>query len=286
MPVVRHCCATRKAEDLRGGGSNGRIDKVLRVRWKGRSDMMNRRFFLAATATLILPESVFAAESRLTFKGAIAEGGLVIGSSVPSTTIRLDGKALRVSRDGSFAFGFAYDQKRAAVIEAHFADGSNEKREVMPTIRSYNIQSITGLPEPFVTPPADILERIKRETAVIAEARKRDTESTSFTEGFDWPTAGIMSSTYGSQRILNGEPRAPHLAVDIAAPTGTPIHAPADGIVSLTGEYYLNGGFTIIDHGHGVSTNYVHQSKRLVKVGDKVTRGQIIGEVGATGRAT
>jgi len=248
--------------------------------------MMNRRFFLAATATLILPESVVAAESRLAFKGAIAEGGLVIGSSAPGTTIRLDGKALRVSRDGSFAFGFAYNQKKAVIIEAHYPDGMTEKREVEPAIRMYNIQSITGLPEPLVTPPAEELERIKREADVINKARSRDTDATWFTEGFDWPTAGIMSSTYGSQRILNGEARAPHLAVDIAAPTGTPIHAAAEGIVSLTGEYYFNGGFTIIDHGHGVSTNYVHQSKRLVKVGDKITRGQVIGEVGATGRAT
>jgi len=248
--------------------------------------MMNRRVFVAATATLLVPEVLFAAESRLSLKGAVSEGGLVLGSTEPGTVIRLDGKRLLVSRDGSFAFGFAYDQKKPAIIEARYADGMNEKREVNPAIRSYNIQSITGLPEPFVTPPADILERIKREAVVIAEARKRDTEATWFTEGFDWPVPGIMSSTYGSQRILNGEARAPHLAVDIAAPTGTPIHAPADGIISLTGEYYLNGGFTILDHGHGVSTNYVHQSKRLVEVGDKIRRGQVIGEVGATGRAT
>ena len=107
--------------------------------------------------------------------------------------------------------------------------------------------------------------------------RGRDTDASWFAEGFDWPAMGIISSLYGSQRILNGEPRAPHLAVDIAAPTGTPIHAPADGIVSLIDDQYLNGLFTILDHGHGVSTNYVHQSRQLVKQGDRVTRGQIIG---------
>ena len=145
---------------------------------------------------------------------------------------------------------------------------------------------VMGLPEAYVSPPPDILERIQRESARFRQARARDTDASWFAEGFDWPAMGIISSLYGSQRILNGEPRAPHLAVDIAAPTGTPIHAPADGIVSLIDDQYLNGLFTILDHGHGVSTNYVHQSKQLVTLGDRVTRGQIIGEIGQTGRAT
>ena len=137
-----------------------------------------------------------------------------------------------------------------------------------------------------LSPADDVVARIRRESEIMHKVHARDTAAVWFADGFDWPIPGIVSSLFGSQRILNGEPRAPHLAVDIAAPTGTPIHAPADGVVSLIGDFYFDGGFTILDHGHGVSTCYGHQSKKLVAEGDKVMRGQVIGEVGQTGRAT
>ena len=246
-----------------------------------------RRSVLAVTAALIaVPGLAFGAASRIGLTGAVKQGGLVLGKAEPGATVTFEGKPIRVSTDGSFAFGFPYNQKTASNLVAHFADGSEERRPITPQRRDYEIQRLTGLPEAQVSPPPDILERIIRESARFREARARDTDASWFAEGFDWPAMGIISSLYGSQRILNGEPRAPHLAVDIAAPTGTPIHAPADGIVSLIDDQYLNGLFTIIDHGHGVSTNYVHQSRQLVKLGDKVTRGQVIGEVGQTGRAT
>lgn len=247
----------------------------------------HRRSVLAAAAALIAaPRLAFGAASRITLTGALKQGGLVLGRCEPSATVTFEGKPIRVSADGGFGFGFPYDQKTASSILARFADGSEERRAITPQRRDYEIQRLNGLPEAQVSPPPDILERIKRESVRFREARARDTDANWYTEGFDWPAMGIISSLYGSQRILNGEARAPHLAVDIAAPTGTPIHAPADGIVSLIDDQYLNGLFTILDHGHGVSTNYVHQSKQLVKLGDRVTRGQIIGEVGQTGRAT
>jgi murein DD-endopeptidase MepM/ murein hydrolase activator NlpD len=130
------------------------------------------------------------------------------------------------------------------------------------------------------------LERIKRESKAIADARKLDSELADFTEAFDWPAAGIISGVFGSQRVLNGKPMAPHFGVDIANKVGTPIHAPAGGVVLLSDDYYLDGGFTLLDHGHGVSTCYLHQSQRLVEAGDKVARGQPIGLMGMTGRAT
>jgi murein DD-endopeptidase MepM/ murein hydrolase activator NlpD len=157
---------------------------------------------------------------------------------------------------------------------------------VTPVARKYEVQRISGLPEAFVTPPPEIAARIAAEHARIAEERKRDSELASFAEPFDWPAAGIMSGVFGSQRILNGEPKSPHFGVDIAAPEGTPVHAPADGIVSDSSECYLEGNFTMIDHGHGVFTSYFHQSKRVVASGDRVQRGALIGLVGKTGRAT
>ena len=148
------------------------------------------------------------------------------------------------------------------------------------------MQRVNGLPQKMVTPSAEDLARIKREGALIREARQRDSDGVGFSQPFEWPFPGIVSGVYGSQRIDNGTPMAPHLGVDIAAPAGTPIHAPADAVVSIADDYFLDGGFTLLDHGHGVSTCYLHQSKRMVKAGDRVVRGDVIGLVGQTGRAT
>ncbi len=248
---------------------------------------IDRRTFLAATAAFTAaPGFVFAASSRLSLPATVKQGELIVGKTEAGATITLGGKPVQVSKDGSFAFGFAYDRKVPSTLVAAFPNGSTERRQIVPGVRMYEIQRINGLPEAFVSPPPDILERIKRETEIMRDKRERESDNSWFTDGFDWPAAGILSSRYGSQRILNGEPRAPHLAVDIAAPTGTPIHAAADGIVTIVDDFYLNGQFTLLDHGHGVSTCYQHQSKQLVKPGDKVVRGQLIGEVGQTGRVT
>ncbi len=180
-----------------------------------------------------------------------------------------------------------YNETKPAKISARFPDGTADTLSVTPKERMYEIQRITGLPEKYVTPPANVIERIKREGATITHARTRDTGESWFADGLDWPVAGIISGTWGNQRILNGEPRAPHFGFDIAAPKGTPIHAPADAIVSLAQpSFYLDGGITVLDHGHGVSTVYIHQSKLMVKANQRVSRGQVIGLVGMTGRAT
>jgi murein DD-endopeptidase MepM/ murein hydrolase activator NlpD len=249
--------------------------------------MMERRAFLAATAGLIAcPNIAMSRQPRFSFKGDTRQGALIVGQAEPGAAVTLDGKVLRLSPEGIFVFGFSYDQKKPSLLAIRYADGMAESREITPSVRAYEIQRISGLPENDVSPPPEILERIKRESAIIRRVRLRDTAASWFAERFDWPAPGIMSSIFGSQRILNGVAKAPHLAVDIAAPTGTPIHAPAPGIVALCDEYYLDGGFTILDHGQGISTCYVHQNKRFVAAGDQIARGQVIGEIGRTGRAT
>ena len=249
--------------------------------------MIDRRIFLGSAAALMaLPCASVAQAIGLGLKAVIRQGELIIGKTDPGTTIRLDEKPVPVSPDGRFAFGLAYDQKRPSTLDVRFTDGSMERHEITPAIREYEIQRISGLPESFVSPPAGVMDRIKRESAGMIDARERATEASWFADGFEWPVHGIVSSLFGSQRILNGEPRAPHLAVDIAAPAGTPIRAPASGIVSLVGDFYFDGLFTILDHGQGVSTCYAHQSRLLVNRGDMIDRGQVIGEVGRTGRVT
>ena len=250
--------------------------------------MMRRRTFLTAgAATLAMPYAARADDAaRLSFSGTTEQGALVIGKAQGGAKISVDDAPVSVSQEGLFAFGLAYDRTKPIRVVAQFADGQNETRIIAPVVRQYVVQRINGVPQKFVTPSPEELERIKRENALIHEARKRDTDSIGFARPFDWPFPGIVSGVYGSQRIDNGTPMAPHLGIDIAAPEGTPIHAPADAVVSICDDYFLDGGFTLLDHGHGVSSCYLHQSKRMVAAGDKVARGQVFGLVGRTGRAT
>jgi len=249
---------------------------------------MRRRTFVASGFAFLATGACAAGRSkdRLVIKGAMEQGSLALGYADPKATVKIDGQAVRLSPDGVFAFGFAFDQTRPSLVEVSWSDGTVESQSYTPTVRQYEIQRVNGLPQNTVTPPPEVLERIKREAGEIYVARQRDMPGSDFLSGFDWPAPGIESGVFGSQRIDNGVPMAPHFGVDMAAPTGTPIRAPADGTVSLSADHYLNGGFTLIDHGQGVSTSYLHQSKRLVKDGDVVKRGQLIGEIGQTGRAT
>jgi murein DD-endopeptidase MepM/ murein hydrolase activator NlpD len=247
--------------------------------------MIPRRAFLAAGAAFAaLP--LRAQPLRFGVAGTMEQGTLSVGTAEPGAKVSIDGQEVRVSPTGIFAFGFAYDQTEPVLVQAQFADGTVQSRAFTPVIRHYEIQQVNGLPQVTVTPPPEMLARIHREAAYIRQIRKRDSAAIWFAGGFDWPAAGILSSVYGSQRIDNGTPMAPHLGVDIAAPKGTPIHAPADGIVTIADSYILDGNFTMLDHGQGVSTCYLHQSELRVKAGDRVRRGQLIGLMGQSGRAT
>ena len=246
--------------------------------------MKRREFFGAGLALFATP--AFADPIRFSVTGAMEQGSLAMGTAPPGSQVALDGRPLKALPDGRFTFGFAYDQTKASLVTVRYPEGGGDSKSYTPSARQYDIQRVNGLPQNTVTPPAAVLARINKEAEVIYLARLRETAGDDFLSGFDWPAPGIESGVFGSQRIDNGMPEAPHFGVDMAAPTGTPIHAPAAGMVSVSGDYYLDGGFTLIDHGQGVSTSYLHQSKRLVKVGDAVARGQLIGQVGQTGRAT
>ena len=249
--------------------------------------MMRRRVFVGASLSFIASASAQPEKPvRFSLTGAMEQGSLALGAAPPGSRVALDGRPLHVTPDGRFAFGFAPDQTNASLVTVRYPDGGGDSRSFAPSQRQYDIQRVNGLPQNTVTPPPEVKARIAREAEAIYLARLADSDGSDFLSGFDWPAPGVESGIFGSQRIDNGVPMSPHYGVDMAAPIGTPIHAPADGVVSLSDDYYLNGGFTLIDHGQGVSTAYLHQSKRLVKAGDVVRRGQRIGLIGATGRAT
>lgn len=243
--------------------------------------------FLLAALLLCLALPAGATEAVFRLQGEIRQGALVLGTAPAGASVKLDGRPLRVSPSGAFVFGFGRDQTGAATLVVTGPDGRKEQRTLAIAKRDYLIQRIDNLPQAMVTPPAETLERIRREQAMLNATRRIDSGETWFAEGFRWPVTGPISGIYGSQRILNGEPRAPHLGVDVAVPTGTPIAAPAGGAVLLAeADFYYTGGTIVLDHGHGVTSIFMHLSRLSAAVGQQVKAGEIVGEVGATGRAT
>lgn len=223
----------------------------------------------------------------MTLSGQIKQGGMAIGKVGPGATAYFDGQPIRVSPEGVFVIGFSRDAKEKAIIEVHHPSGSIEKHPISIEKRKYRIQRIDGLPPRKVTPSKKDVERIQKDIAIVKKVRKTDDPRVDFTQSFIWPVTGRISGVYGSQRILNGKPKNPHFGVDIAAPTGTPVKAPIDGVVTMVhNDMFYSGGTLIVDHGHGISTVYMHLHKILVKEGQRVRQGDIIAQVGATGRVT
>lgn len=226
-----------------------------------------------------------ASEPRLS--GSWQQGGLIVGRVEPGLRVAFNGRPLRVSPDGHFVFGLHRDEAPAAELLLTSADGSVQRFEYTVAQRRYAEQRIDGLPPSQVEPPAQVQARIAEDARQVQAARNLDSALDHFAEGFVWPSQGRLSSVYGSRRILNGVPKQPHYGIDIAAPSGTPVVASAAGVVRLArSDLYYTGGTLIIDHGAGVSSTYLHLSRTLVALGDRVERGQTIGAVGATGRAT
>jgi murein DD-endopeptidase MepM/ murein hydrolase activator NlpD len=245
---------------------------------------------VAAFATALLTTmTAAAAELNLPgvkLQGAFEQGGLVWGTAAPGARVTLDGKPVRVTDAGRFVIGFDRDAKKSAALVV--VKGEHKSAQMLTIAqRKYDIQRVTGVPQATVTPPPEVLARIEREAALVAKARALDSDLLSFLDGFVWPLTGRISGVYGSQRVYNGTPGRPHFGVDVAAPVGTRVRAPADAVVSLAEpDLFFSGGTLIMDHGYGVSSTFMHLSKLLVKTGETITAGQEVAEVGATGRAS
>ena len=209
------------------------------------------------------------------------------GRTLPGAEVRLGERVLRVTEDGGFVFGFGRDAAAVAKLTLRLPDGRVLSRPMEVAEREYQVQRIDGLPKSKVTPPESVYQRIQEEVALVRRARAIDSARRDFEGSFVWPVVGPISGVYGSQRILNGEPRQPHYGIDIAVPTGTPVKAPAAGAVVLAEpDLYFSGGTLMIDHGHGLMSAFLHLETIDVTMGQEVAQGQVIATVGATGRVT
>lgn len=223
----------------------------------------------------------------LELSGSAVQGGLMFGTVSAGSTVKLDELDVAVSEDGLFVIGFGRDETGVRELSVTAADGTTVQQQIPVIKRDYAIERVDGLPPSTVTPDPSVTERIQKEARMVSAARKHRDNEAYYANGFEWPAKGRISGVYGSQRVLNGEPRRPHYGLDIAAPTGTAVLAPADGLITFANaDLYFSGGTIILDHGQGLSSTFLHLSKVLVDTGTFVKQGDVIAEIGATGRAS
>jgi len=230
---------------------------------------------------------IFNVSYAVEFSGDFKQGSFILGKTDPNSKVFIDDREVRVSNDGYFAFGLDRDRKNNVLIKIK-NKGETKLIEKKVFKRKYKIQRIDGLPPKQVTPPPEVFERIKKDNILIGKARDIDSKLIFFKDKFIYPIDKyIITGVYGSQRILNGKPRRPHYGIDFHAPEGTPVKSMMDGVVTLVeNDMYFTGGTIIFDHGHGISTLYMHMKDINVKKGQKVKKGQIVGTLGQSGRAT
>jgi len=241
-------------------------------------------FLLLATS---IGHAADADETRIVFPAQTSQGSLVIGKVPPASRVSYADRELRITPYGTVVFGVGRDEQGPLKIAVTLANGRSESARIEVVPRQWPVEKVDGVPPKTVDPPPAIAARIAREQAAVAATRQRDDARTDFTEHFIRPVEGRISGRFGNQRVYNGKPGAPHSGMDIAAATGTQVKAPASGIVSFAdADLYLTGGTLVIDHGHGVSSTFLHLSRIDVAVGDIVKQGQVIAAVGATGRAS
>ncbi|MEE4252553.1 MAG: M23 family metallopeptidase [Desulfuromusa sp.] len=237
-------------------------------------------FFLCMTAPTF-------SHAELQLQGTLSQSGLLHGHLSQGSQVYYEGRQLKTSPDGSFILGFGRDAALQQTLTVVEPDGTTHQHNFELKPRKYDIQRIDGISKRMMDPTEEDLRRIRQEADQVAKARQHDSDRLNFMENFTWPVIGRISGIYGSQRILNGEPRRPHFGIDIAAPSGTPVKAPAGGVVTLAHKgMFFSGTTLIVDHGHGLSSSFLHLTKILVKQGEQVSQGQTIATVGATGRVT
>ena len=240
----------------------------------------------AAVPTLVRPAEP--ERPGFAFQGALAQGGLAIGTApAGAVSVRFLGESLSLAPGGRFLLGFGRDFPASATVEAVFGDGTVRRQTLAIAPGHWRIESLPTLRR-GTTPTPEFLRIRAAETARIQAARAVRSRTDGWEQRFLWPVTGRISGLFGAQRIYAGEPGAYHSGVDVARPSGTPIVAPADGVVVLAADspFTLEGHLLMIDHGMGLNSAFLHLSRIDVKEGDRVYRGQKIGAIGSSGRAT
>jgi murein DD-endopeptidase MepM/ murein hydrolase activator NlpD len=247
---------------------------------------LHKVLFIIAVFAFIAPVTM--AQTNPILLGELTQGSLIRGKLAPNSEVKLNKTPIQVSANGDFVFGFGRDADLTHTLYYKLS-GESQWREkaIRLSKREYQIDKITGVAQKYVSPPEAVLSRIRNDNRAVASARAKFSEALYFTQDFILPSKGRISGVYGSQRYFNGEPRRPHYGLDIANVVGTPVVAPATGVVRLAADdMYYSGGTLIIDHGFGVTSTFIHLSKIHVKEGQKVEQGQLIADIGATGRVT
>jgi len=250
---------------------------------------MNTRYFLLLI-TLIFMSLTFVQAQTIDFYGKFEPGTLLIAKGDPVERAKLNEQVLKIDDQGIFCFGFEANEKGSQILNVKFKEGKVLLKKIELTKRKYKVQKINNMNKDLVTAPDSLSNRLKRERKIALQARspigKIDTAF--YKSGFIRPIkGGRISSIFGSQRVLNGIPKNLHNGLDIAVPRGTPVYAMTDGIVRLAADnFYYPGNYILLDHGQGLNSQYLHLSKMIVKTGDRVKKGDKIGEVGTTGRST
>ena len=238
-----------------------------------------------------VPSTTIGPSVRLDVPSNASQGELVLGRVPPGSKVKLVDESsiteLKVAENGRIVFGIGRDETQTKTLHVTLGNGEIIHKKISVEPRKFEIENINGVPQETVTPNPANAARIEAEQAEVTSARLRNDLRLDFDTSFSWPVTGRVSGVYGSQRIYNGTPKSWHSGLDVAAAQGTPIKAPAGGIITFAKpDLYLTGGTVLIDHGMGISSNFLHLSRLDVKVGDRVEQGQIIGLVGMTGRAT
>jgi len=244
---------------------------------------MKRLKFFIILSLFLSGQSVLGLE----LSGAFSQGGLLVGQVPPGTSVTLMSRSINIEEDGSFVFGLGRDAPAEIKLVTENGQGEKQLYTFSVAQREYREQRIEGVPQKTVTPPAEVLDRIRREGAMVKQARSGASSLKDFLAGFTRPLEGPITGVYGSRRVYNGTPGRPHYGLDVAAPTGTEVYAPAPGVVKLShDDMFYSGGTLIIDHGQGVSSTFIHLSEVIAIPDQRVKAGDLIARVGATGRAT
>ena len=225
--------------------------------------------------------------ANVVFPDHVAQGAMVIGRVPPDSRVTYAGRSLRVTDYGTVVFGIARDAKGPARVEVRVPGAPAQTVDIRVTAHDWPAQRVDGVPPKTVSPPAEIARRIDAEQGRVAAARQTSDDGLGFAEHFIRPASGPVSGHFGSQRVYNGTPGSAHSGMDIAAAAGTPVVAPASGtVVFVDRDLYLTGGTVLLDHGHGIGSNFLHLSRIDVAKGETVAQGQTLGAVGSSGRAT